>query len=54
MRLVLDTNVLVSAVVFGGVPRQVLETVLIAAHQLVLSPALLRELRQVLVGSKFP
>lgn len=53
MRLVLDTNVLISAVVFGGAPRDVLETVLTGAHRLVLSPAILRELRDVLTGSKF-
>ena len=53
MRLVLDTNVLVSAIVFGGPPRDVVETVLTGAHRLVLSPAILRELRRVLTGSKF-
>ena len=53
MRLVLDTNVLVSAIVLGGPPRDVLETVLTGAHRLVLSPAILHELRRVLTGSKF-
>jgi len=53
MRLVLDTNVLVSAIVFGGPPRDVLETVLTGAHRLVLSPAILHELHRVLTGSKF-
>ncbi len=53
MRLVLDTNVLVSAIVFEGPPRDVLKTVLTGAHRLVLSPAILHELRRVLTGSKF-
>lgn len=53
MRLVLDTNVLVSAIVFGGAPRRVLSTVLTGANQLVLSSVLLDELRRVLVGPKF-
>jgi putative PIN family toxin of toxin-antitoxin system len=53
MRLVLDTNVLVSAIVFGGPPRDVLETILTGEHRLVLSPAILDELRRVLTGSKF-
>ncbi len=53
MRLVLDTNALVSGIVFGGLPRDVLETVLTGAHRLVLSPAILHELRRVLTGSKF-
>ena len=53
MRLVLDTNVLVSAIVFGGPPRAVLQAVVTGAHRLVLSPAILDELRRVLTGSKF-
>ena len=53
MRLVLDTNVLVSAIVFGGRPRDVLQTVVTGAHRLVLSPAILYELHRVLIGSKF-
>lgn len=53
MRLVLDTNVLVSAIVFGGPPRDVLQTILTGTHRLVLSPAILDELRRVLTGSKF-
>lgn len=48
MRVVADTNVLVSAIVFGGPPGRVVE--MAAAHQLqlILSPALVEELRQVL------
>jgi len=53
MRLVLDTNVLVSAIVFGGPPRDVFQTVMTGAHRLVISPAILDELRRVLTGSKF-
>jgi putative PIN family toxin of toxin-antitoxin system len=53
MRLVLDTNVLVSAIAFGGPPRDVLQTVVTGAHRLVLSPAILDGLHRVLIGSKF-
>ena len=49
MRVVLDTNVLVSALHFGGRPRQVLEDVLRGRHQLVTGNAILAELEGVLV-----
>jgi putative PIN family toxin of toxin-antitoxin system len=49
MRLVLDTNVLVSALHFGGRPRRLLEAVLSGRHQLVGGSAILVELEAVLV-----
>src|SRR5579864_1195182 len=49
MRLVLDTNVLVSALHFGGRPRRLLEAVLSGRHQLVGGNAILVELETVLV-----
>ena len=49
MRVVLDTNVLVSALNFrGSIPRRLLELVLRGDLQLVTSPRLLDELNEVL------
>lgn len=51
-RVVLDTNVLVSALLFGGVPGTILQLVADGALILVTSPILLTELERVLI-SKF-
>ena len=48
MRLVLDTNVVVSALVWGGVPYRLIEAAAAGDVELVTSPALLAELRDVL------
>ena len=48
MRLVLDTNVVVSALVFGGTPLQLLQAAVTGDVLLFTSPALLAELREVL------
>ncbi len=48
MRVVADTNVLVSAIVFGGLPDRLVELAAEGHLQLVLSPPLIRELREVL------
>ena len=50
MRILLDTNVLVSALLFGGLPRVLLRTAVRGALTFVTSPALLDELEDVLVG----
>lgn len=47
-RAVFDTNVLVSAYVFGGAPAELLRGVIRAEYELVTSPALLAELARVL------
>jgi putative PIN family toxin of toxin-antitoxin system len=47
VRIVLDTNVLVSAVFFGGVPGRILEAWRDGRLQLVLSPAILYEYQRV-------
>ncbi len=52
-RIVLDTNVLVSAVVFGGRPRIALEKVISGAVAMAISEEMLEELRGVLEGRKF-
>ena len=37
MRIMLDTNVLISALVFGGQPKQLLETLILSGHELLVS-----------------
>lgn len=52
-RIVLDTNVLISAILFGGPPREVLKLVISGAVDCSLSLAILDELRNVLTRPKF-
>jgi len=52
MRVVVDTNVIVSALVFGGVPRLVLELAQVGRCQLFYSEAIQVEVRRAL-GEKF-
>lgn len=47
MKVVLDTNVVVSAVFFGGVPGRILSAWSAGTLALVLSPAILEEYRRV-------
>ncbi len=51
MRIVLDTNVVVSALVWGGTPYQLLQAAVDGDIELVTSPALIDELRDVLSRS---
>ncbi len=53
IRVVLDTNILISAILFGGKPRQVLEKAVRGEIRLCLSEAILEELKGVLRRSKF-
>jgi putative PIN family toxin of toxin-antitoxin system len=53
LKVVLDTNVLISAILFGGKPRQILEKAIRGEIRLCLSEAILEELRGVLGRSKF-
>jgi putative PIN family toxin of toxin-antitoxin system len=48
MRVVLDTNVLISAVVFQGLPASIVEHARVGSFRLILSPQLLEELRRIL------
>jgi uncharacterized protein len=48
MRVVPDTNVLVSAIVFGGPPGRVVELAAEGHLQLIVSPPLIHELREAL------
>ncbi len=50
MRIVLDTNVIVSALVFGGLPRQILELAEAGWWEFCYSDAIRKEVRRVLEG----
>jgi len=52
-RIVLDTNVLISAIVFGGKPREVLEKVIAGWYTMAISAEMLAEFQWVLEGKKF-
>lgn len=47
-RVVLDTNILVSAIFYGGKPKQILQLVLAKQIEAVISPFILAELSDVL------
>lgn len=53
VKVVLDTNILISAIIFGGKPNQVILLVLNERIKAITSPILLAELREVL-NKKFP
>jgi putative PIN family toxin of toxin-antitoxin system len=53
IRIVLDTNVLISALFFGGNPQTVLEKAIMGQISLVLSKEILNEFEDVLCGRKF-
>lgn len=48
MRLVLDTNVIISALLFDGLPEQLLLSTLGGLHELVLSPYIIAETTRIL------
>jgi putative PIN family toxin of toxin-antitoxin system len=52
-RVVLDTNVWLSALVFGGKPRQVVELLVRGMIEVVISPEILTEMRRK-ITQKFP
>jgi len=49
VRTLLDTNVIISAILFGGVPREILVAATRGRIQIVTSPVLLDELEDLLV-----
>jgi len=53
MRVVLDTNVLVSAFVYGGNPRRIVELVVSGEVEMCISEPLVRELQDVLLREQF-
>ena len=53
MTVVLDTNVVLSAILFGGKPKRVLEMALSGSIQVAISESLVKELQGVLQRPKF-
>ena len=53
IKVVLDTNVLISGILFGGNPRQILELVIQGRIDAYISPAIFTEFKEVLIRSKF-
>ena len=53
MRTVLDTNIIVSGLLIGGNPRRILDAARDGIIELFASPALIRELENVLSREKF-
>jgi putative PIN family toxin of toxin-antitoxin system len=53
IRIVLDTDVILSAIIFGGKPRTILENVIRGNIGLYISEAILNELKRVLNRPKF-
>lgn len=52
-KIVLDTNVLISAILFGGKPRVILEEIIEGKHELGLSKNIIDEMTAVLESKKF-
>ena len=53
MRLVLDTNVIISALIWGGIPQELVELAFRSQVELITSRAMLDELANVLSRGKF-
>ena len=53
MRVVLDTNVILSGILFGGKPRRILEAAIAGAFKMLISEATVSELKGVLQRPKF-
>lgn len=53
IKAILDTNVIVSAIVFGGKPREVLNLVIEGKVKLFLSKPIVDEVKEILGGRKF-
>jgi putative PIN family toxin of toxin-antitoxin system len=52
-KAVLDTNVLISAIVFGGTPRKILNEVINGRLKVAISREILHEIQGILLGKKF-
>ena len=53
LKLVLDSNVFISAVVFGGKPREILDLAVKGLIEIAVSDDILEEIKEVLEGNKF-
>jgi len=52
-KAVLDTNVLISAIVFGGIPRKILNEVINGRLKVAISREILHQIQRILLGKKF-
>ncbi len=52
-KAVLDTNILISGILFGGNPRQIFELVIQGKIDAYISPAIFTEFKEVLIRPKF-
>ena len=53
LRIVLDTNVIISGILFGGIPRSILDMLISGKHDFSLSMPIIEEIREVLNRPKF-
>ncbi|HCE46075.1 MAG TPA: putative toxin-antitoxin system toxin component, PIN family [Lentisphaeria bacterium] len=53
LRIVLDTNVVISGILFGGIPRSILEMLISRRHDFFMSMPIIEEVREVLNRPKF-
>ncbi len=53
LKIVLDSNVLISSIVFGGNPRKIVDMIIAGKITLVVSEPIIEEVKEVLAGSKF-
>ena len=53
LKVVLDTNVLISAIVFGGKPREILNLAIEGKIQFAVSAPIIEEIKDVLGRNKF-
>ncbi|MHB8744528.1 MAG: putative toxin-antitoxin system toxin component, PIN family [Sulfuricaulis sp.] len=53
IRAVIDTNITVSGLLFGGLPLKIIHAALAKRLELVISPVLIDELERVLRSGKF-
>jgi len=53
LRIVLDTNVIISGILFGGIPRSILDMLISGRHDFFLSLPIIEEIREVLNRPKF-
>ncbi|MFZ2653961.1 MAG: putative toxin-antitoxin system toxin component, PIN family [Victivallales bacterium] len=53
LRIVLDTNVTISGILFGGIPRSILDMLISKRHDFFLSMPIIEEIREVLNRPKF-
>ena len=53
LRIVLDTNVIISGILFGGIPRSILDMLISGQHDFFLSMPIIEEIRKVLNRPKF-